>query len=252
VPSLVVSPDSQPLPTILFLHGGAYISGSAYGYRAGAGALATAADAAVLVPDYRLAPEHPFPAALDDSHAAYLWLLRQVPDPGQITIVGDSSGAGLALSLALTLKSRDEPLPAAVVLQCPALFLAAPIASDDEAERIAALYLGDHPRDDPIIDPLTADLHDLPQMLIQAATGDGRLADAKALGARAREQGVDVRLELYPVDAHGFHLFWSFLPEAADAIEAAGAFIRRTVGAEGNTVPRRSVAPLGHDVGGNM
>jgi acetyl esterase/lipase len=90
------------------------------------------------------------------------------------------------------------------------------------------MYLGGHPPDDPIIDPLSADLTGLPRMLIQAATGDGRLADAKALVARAREQGVDARLQLFPVDAHGFHLFWSFLPEAADAIEAAGTFIRET------------------------
>jgi acetyl esterase/lipase len=90
------------------------------------------------------------------------------------------------------------------------------------------MYLAGHPPDDPILDPLAADLSGLPRMLIQAATGDAWLADAKAVASRARDHGVDVRLELYPVDAHAFHLFWSFLPEAADAIEAAGSFIRQT------------------------
>jgi acetyl esterase/lipase len=93
------------------------------------------------------------------------------------------------------------------------------------------MYLAGHPLEDPVVDPLAADLTGLPPMLIQAATGDARLADAKALAARAPTYGVDARLQLFPVDAHAFHLFWSFLPEAADAIEAAGAFIRQTSGA---------------------
>jgi acetyl esterase/lipase len=94
------------------------------------------------------------------------------------------------------------------------------------------MYLGGHPPDDPIVDPLRADLSGLPKMLIQAATGDWCLADAKALAARAREHGTDVRLQLFPVDAHAFHLFWSFLPEAADALQAAGTFIRETISRE--------------------
>jgi acetyl esterase/lipase len=90
----------------------------------------------------------------------------------------------------------------------------------------AASYLAGHPVEDPIVSPLRADLTGLPPMLIQAATGDARLADAKALAGRAEEHGVEVRLELFPVDAHAFQLFWSFLPEAADALDAAGAFIK--------------------------
>ena len=92
--------------------------------------------------------------------------------------------------------------------------------------RCADAYLNGHPVDDPVVDPLAADLAGLPPILIQAATGDGRLADAEGLAVRARAQGVEVRLELYPVQAHAFQLFWSFLPEAADAFEAAGEFIR--------------------------
>ena len=86
--------------------------------------------------------------------------------------------------------------------------------------------LGDHPPRDPILDPLAADLSGLPPMLIQTATGDARLTDSRRLAARARDHGVDARLRLFAIDAHAFHLFWSFLPEAADAMDAAGAFIR--------------------------
>jgi epsilon-lactone hydrolase len=237
VSALLVSPARDTAATVIYLHGGAWVSGSAFGYRANAGALAAAGQTGVLVPDYRLAPEHPYPAALDDSLNAYRWLLERATAPERITLVGDSSGAGLALSLLLTLRDQSVWLPGAVVLQCPVIDLAlrlghdsrkivAPVATDDEVRRCVALYLAGHPVDDPIVDPLSADLTGLPPMLIQAATGDARLADAKALVARARNHNVDARLELFPVDAHGFHLFWSFLPEAADAIEAAGAFIR--------------------------
>lgn len=192
----------------------------------------------MLVPEFRLAPEYPFPAPLEDCLRAYRWLLKRSP-PERLSLAGDSSGASLVLSLLLTLRGAGEPLPAAVVLQCPVVDLSLrlardpgvsppPVATDTEVRRVTAMYLGDHPPDDPIVDPFSADLTGLPPTLIQAATGDGRLADARALAARAREHGVDARLQLFPVDAHGFHLFWSFLPEAADAIEAAGAFIRET------------------------
>jgi epsilon-lactone hydrolase len=237
ISSLVVSPQDYDVATVLYLHGGGYVLGSAFGYQAQAGALATAAQTGVLVPDYRLAPEHPFPAAVDDAVSAYFWLLDQGIPPEQVTVAGDSSGGGLTLSLLLTLKGQRAALPGATVLFCPWVDLplrlerdhaqpVAPLAGIDEARRIAALYLAGHPDDDPIVDPLSADLTGLRPMLIQAATGDARLKDAKALAARARDHSVDVRLELFPVDAHGFHLFWSFLPEAADAMEAAGAFIR--------------------------
>jgi acetyl esterase/lipase len=240
VPSLVVSPGEGHPPTVLYLHGGGYVIGSAFGYQPHAGALAAAAQTGLLVPDYRLAPEHPFPAALDDARHAYLWLREQTPDPDGVVLAGDSSGAGLALSLLLALKRDRLPLPAATVVFCPWLVLTpeagsesdAPLATDDDVRRCVEAYLSGHPVDDPIVDPLGADLTGLPPMLIQAATGDARLADAKALAARAQDHGVDARLELFPVQAHAFQLFWSFLPEAADAMDAAGAFIRGRRGAE--------------------
>ena len=250
VSSLLVSGAEDAPASVLYLHGGGYVFGSAFGYRPQAGAIATAARTGVLLPDYRLAPEHPFPAAVDDSVSAYRWLLERGVAPGQLTVAGDSSGGGLVLSLLLTLAKQKLPQPGAVVLMCPWLDLSlrlerepgnpiAPVATDEEARNCAAMYLAGHPFDDPVVDPLSADLTGLPPMLIQAATGDARLADAKALAARARGYGVDARLALFPVDAHAFHLFWSFLPEAADAIEAAGAFIREAGGA-GRAEPRAS------------
>jgi acetyl esterase/lipase len=251
VSSLLVSSSEDPPATVLYLHGGGYVFGSAFGYRAHAGAIAMAARTGVLLPDYRLAPEHPFPAAVDDSLSAYQWLLGRGIAPEQVTVAGDSSGGGLVLSLLLTLARQNSPQPGAVVLMCPWLDLSlrlkrepsnpiAPGAADEEARNCAAMYLAGHSLDDPVVDPLAADLTGLPPMLIQAATGDARLADAKALAARAQTYGVDARLALFPVDAHGFHLFWSFLPEAADAIEAAGAFIREAHG-RGRAEPRAAV-----------
>lgn len=234
VSSLIVSPRVGHPPTVLYIHGGGYVIGSAFGYQPHAGALAAAAQTGILLPDYRLAPEHPFPAAVEDVQRAYLWLREQTPDPDGVVVAGDSSGAGLLLSLLLTLKRDHLPLPAGAVIFCPWLDLAlrtgsttdAPLATDEDVRRCVEAYLAGHPADDPIVDPLRADLSGLPSMLIQAATGDARLADAKALAANAQDHGVDARLELFPVEAHAFQYFWSFLPEAADAMEAAGRFIR--------------------------
>jgi epsilon-lactone hydrolase len=251
LPALVVSPPDHPDPTVLFLHGGAYVVGSAFGYQPHAGALAAAARTGLLVPDYRLAPEHPYPAAVEDAVSAYRWLLDQGVEAGRIVVAGDSAGAGLVMSLLLTLKRDGEPQPAGAVLLCPWVDLTlrdttipgaappidAPMTSDAEISRCVDAYLGGHPADDPIVDPLGADLQGLPPLLIQAATGDARVADAKALAARAREQGVEASLDLYPVEAHAFQLFWSFLPEAADAFEAAGEFIRE-VAARGRVETR--------------
>jgi acetyl esterase/lipase len=248
VPSLVVSPVDRPEPTVVYLHGGGYVLGSAFGYQSHAGALAAAAHTGVLVVDYRLAPEHPFPAALDDSLSAYRWLLDQGVAPERVTIAGDSAGGGLVMSLLMSLKQEGEPAPGGAVLLCPWLDLGlrhaqaagaapvdAPMGTEAEVIRCANAYLNGHPFDDPIVDPLAADLAGLPPLLVQAATGDARVADAEALASRARAQGVDVRLELYPVEAHAFQLFWSFLPEAADAFEAAGEFIREIAAGSGSS-----------------
>jgi epsilon-lactone hydrolase len=243
VPSFLVGADigpTGPAPTILYLHGGGYVMGSAFGYRHLAGALALAADASVLLPEYRLAPEHPFPAAVEDALRGYLWMLDSGTAPGQVTVVGDSAGAGLALSLMITLQQEKLPLPGGSVLMCPGIDLTfekldeAPVVSDepqpalslDQLRSFANSYIGGHPIDDPVLSPLKADLTGLPPMLIQGGTGDVIVVDAHRLAEHAGRCGVDVRLELYPVPTHDFHIFWSFLPEAADALQQAGGFIR--------------------------
>jgi monoterpene epsilon-lactone hydrolase len=226
VSSLVVAQEPDDPPTVLHLHGGAYVLGSAFGYTPLAGALALAAETGVLVPDYRLAPEHPFPAAIEDAVSAYRWMLDRGGDAGDLTISGDSAGGGLVVSVLLTLKREGLPQPGGAVLMCPWVDLAVELRDDETMRRSAAAYLGGHPADDPIASPLGADLTGLPPLLIQAGTGDDRLADPNALTDHARAPGVDARLELYPVDAHVFQMFWSFLPEAKEALQAAGRYVR--------------------------
>jgi len=245
VPSLLVTPDSSGPTTLLYLHGGGHMLGSAFGYRPLAGALAAAAGTGALVPEYRLAPEHPFPASLEDALRAYQWLLDAAGEPRQVIVAADSSGGGLALSLLLRLKQEGLPLPGGTVLFCPWVDLTlrtlehAPagepqqLASIEAARRCVDAYLAGHPIDDPVVSPLTADLSGLPPMLVQAATGDHQRQDSHELVDRARSHGVDARLELYPVDTHVFQLFWSFLPEATDALHQAGRFARDA----GSTVP---------------
>jgi monoterpene epsilon-lactone hydrolase len=249
VPALVVAEEPAEPPGILYLHGGGFVLGSAFGYRPLAGALALAAGRGVLVADYRLAPEHPYPAALSDAHAAHRWMLKRGCDPAQVIIAGDSSGAGLALALLLGLRDERLPLPAGAALLCPAADITVSTAAldpDNPTHRVVRdfwracmdAFLAGHPPDDPLVSPLRGDLAGLPPLLIQAATGDLLLGEAHALNDRAQQHGVHTQLQLYPVDAHVFHLFWSFLPEAADALDAAGRFARTRTAAHRDATAR--------------
>jgi acetyl esterase/lipase len=241
VPSLVVAPPDGGDVTLLYLHGGGYVMGSAFGYRHIAGALALAAGTSALVPEYRLAPEHPFPAAPEDAYRAYSWMLAGGVDPGRIVVAGDSAGAGLALSLLQMVRRDGLPLPGGALLMCPGLDLTFddrdgldhgvhPGMTVDQLRGFAASYLGGHPADDPLVDPLAADLSGLPPMLVQAGTGDIVVDDAHRLVEHASRHGVEAKLELYPVSTHDFQIFWSFLPEAADAVAKAGAFVQGVAG----------------------
>jgi epsilon-lactone hydrolase len=241
VPALSLSTDEQPV-TVLYLHGGLYVLGSAYGYRPLAGALSVAANAAVLLPDYRLAPENPFPAAIEDTVSAYQWMLEQGVQPASVIFAGESSGAGLVISALLWLREQGLPMPGGSVLFCPGVDLTCAALLDrredltpafdyEHVRRLLDTYLDGHPADDPLVAPLEADLRGLPPMLIQVGTGDTLVGETRRLADRASDHGVDVELELYPVDTHSFQLFWSFLPEAADALGTAGQFIRRRSGA---------------------
>lgn len=229
------APSSQPA-TVLYLHGGVHTVGSAYGHRGVMGALA-AAGPTVLGPEYRLAPEHPFPAGLEDVERAYDWMLASGVDPERVVVVGDSSGAGLGMALLLKLRERGAPLPGGAVWLCPWVditgsTLRISARTNPLAETVAGVaiplvdaFLAGHPMDEPLLNPLRQDLTGLPPMLIQAATADPVREDAHQLTQRARAHGVQASLELYPVETHSFQIFWSFLPEAREAIESAQKFI---------------------------
>jgi acetyl esterase/lipase len=236
VPALRITPEAAAPATVLYLHGGGHVAGSAFGYRHLAGAIATAARAPALVIDYRLAPEHPYPAAVQDAVNAYLWLRDTGGDEGKVVVAGDSSAGGLIMSLLLALRERGLPLPAGAVLMCPWVDLAgrtqrppqdSPLVfSPDMAHRLAQAYLAGQPADDPLLDPLHTPLAGLPPLLIHAASGDAVLQEAQLLAQHAIQCGVEARITVYPVPTHDFHIFWSFLPEARDAIDEIGRFVR--------------------------
>lgn len=235
VPGLMLTTQPDQQATILFLHGGGYVTGSAFGYRPLAGALAAAADAGVLVPDYRLAPEHPYPAALDDCLSAYQWMLARDIPADRITLAGDSIGGALVLKLMLMLRDQGLPMPRGGALMCPGFDATGTafkhLMSPERYETIRScgeLYLDGRSPKDPAVNPLYADLTGLPPLLIQAATGDVVRDEAETLAELAAKHGVDVKFVLYPGDMHVFHIFWSFLPEASDALRQIGDFANRT------------------------
>ncbi|GAA1957675.1 alpha/beta hydrolase fold domain-containing protein [Amycolatopsis minnesotensis] len=247
-PALRLTPatvQDGPPAAILYVHGGGHVAGSAFGYRHLAGAIAAAARTPALVVDYRLAPEHPYPTGLHDVLAAYRWLLGTGTAPDRITVTGDSSGAGLVLSLLLALRAEDLPQPAGAALMCPWVDLTgkaqqppseSPILFRPEAaRRYAEAYLDGHPEDDPLVDPLHTGLSGLPPLLIHAASGDSVRHEAQLLAEHAGACGVEVATTVYPVATHTFHLFWSFLPEAAAAVDQIGQFIRDRISATAAT-----------------
>ena len=237
VPALLVGANPDQAPGMLYLHGGGFVLASAFGYRPLAAALALASGSGVLVPDYRLAPEHPFPAAIDDAYAAYLWMLERTGSSRRLIVAGDSCGAGLALAVLLRARDDGMALPGGAALLSPVTDFRASSLVIDASDPTQVLlsrfwrggvdaYLAGHPVDDPLVSPGLGDLSGLPPLLIQAAAADLFLSDSQALSERANEQGIPTELQLYPTDAHLFHLFWSFLPEAADAVDAVGDFVR--------------------------
>ncbi|HEU0191105.1 MAG TPA: alpha/beta hydrolase fold domain-containing protein [Mycobacterium sp.] len=226
-------------PRILHLHGGGYVAGSAAGATDLAYRLARATGGIVDIVDYRLAPEHPCPAAVEDSVRAYRWLLENDDVvPGQVVITGESSGGGLAVAAILLAGESGLPKPAGIVAICPLVDLTLggatidasadtePICSRGFLTNVASLYLqGRHPTD-PLASPLHGDLRGLPALLIQAAENEALFSDAERLATAARAAGVDVELQTYPDSVHVFPLF-AFLPEASSAIASLAAFSRR-------------------------
>ncbi len=224
---------------VVHLHGGAYVLGSPATHRAIGAALARSTRAAVVLPDYRLAPEHPFPAALDDAEAVWRWLTDVAGvDPWRVAVSGDSAGGGLAAALLVRLLAEGVPHPACYLGWSPWLDLAGTGASlVDKADAdpwlpapllnpAALAYAGATPLTDPEVSPLYASLTGLPPTLLQVGGDEILLDDARRFVVRARAAGGDASVGVYPGLWHVFPAF-AGLPEARDAIAEAGAFIRR-------------------------
>lgn len=220
---------------ILYLHGGAYIAGGPQTHRGLASHLARACGQPVWVPDYRLAPEHPFPAALEDALSSYLALLEQDFHGSQITIAGDSAGGGLTLALALRLRDEGLPLPGKLVALSPwaDLTLAAQQANEqaDEImltwpglERGAQAYAGDQ-RKHPWVSPIHGDLTGLPPLLIITGSDEILLPDSEHLANLAQACGQEVHLAVYQGFWHVFPAHAGVLHAADDAMARISSFI---------------------------
>jgi len=209
---------------------------------------AMAAEACLASIDYRLAPEHPFPAALDDAAAAWRALLAGGADPRRCAIMGDSAGGGLALALALKLRDRGEPLPAAIVALSPWTDLAItgqscrrnaafdPVLKSDDLKMLAAQYLGRADPRDPYVSPLYGDPRGLPPTLFQVGSDEILRDDSERMAQRMREAGRDVTVEIWPRMPHVWHGFAPVLPEARRAILRIGEFVRRWTATESSAL----------------
>jgi len=233
----VAAPNARPDRTILYLHGGGYCIGSIGTHSRLAADLSRTAAARLLLLDYRLAPEHPFPAALDDAMCAYRWLLDKQVQPRQVAIVGDSAGGGLTAATLLALRDEGQPLPAAGVCLSPWLDLtlsggsmdakaaADPMVQRAPLKRMADAYVGGGDVRAPLASPLFGDLAGLPPLLVQVGTAETLLDDSTRFAERVREAGGDVTLEVWDEMVHVWHAFAFVLPEGREAIDKIAAFL---------------------------
>lgn len=236
----LIPPDATPRSVILYLHGGAWTLGWTNIHRRMVAYLCRAAACRVLAVDYRLAPEHPFPAALEDCLGAYRWLLKGGSRPGDLIIVGDSAGGNLTLATLMSLRDAGEPLPDAAVCISPATDLAGtgesfwtkhdPLQTPEFVLAMARHYASGQDLRSPLLSPQYGDLRGLPPLLIHAGGDEMFLSDATRLADKARAAGVDVRLVVWPRMWHVWHLLAPSLPEARQAIDAIGAFVRERPG----------------------
>ena len=236
------TPEAEPSRAVLFLHGGGYVSGSLDSHRHMIGQAGREAQTRTLSLAYRLAPEHPFPAALDDVIAGYHFLLSQGFDPKRIAVAGESAGGGLAIAMLVSLRDRGVPLPACTWCSSPWVDLEAiggsmtakasvdPLIQKSYLMELAMAYLkGVDPRT-PLASPLYADLRGLPPMLIQVGSAETLLDDAVRLAGVAGAADVRVRLEVWPDMIHAWHLFYPQLADGRRALAQVGAFIRSMLG----------------------
>ena len=235
----IAMPGSANGRVVLYLHGGAYVLGSNRTHRELASRIAQEAAARVLVVDYRLAPEHPFPAAVEDALTAYRWLRRQGVAAASIAIAGDSAGGGLTLATLLALRDAGEALPACAVCLSPWTDLegtgasAQPGGADDPMIAVSGLrdsgrmYAADQLRN-PLAAPLHGNFKGLPPLLIQVGTREVLLDDSTRVADKARAAGVPVRLE---IEEGAYHVWQAVphLPESQDALRRIGVFVRERI-----------------------
>lgn len=244
VPTLrITAPGAEPDRAILYLHGGGYVFGSPRSHRDLGEFLSRAAKAQVFLLDYRLAPEHPFPAAVDDATAAYRWLLESGFKPERIAVSGDSAGGGLCVATLLSIRNHKLPMPACAVplspwadLECTSETFTTKAKDDPMVQRemthqLAGMYVpnGGNLRD-PLVSPLHGDLKGLPPLLIQVGERETLLGDSQRLEQLAKKAGVPVTLEIEPGQIHVYQIFASRLDEGVTAIDRIGRFIRRHTG----------------------
>lgn len=247
VEAIAAAPENghdDSAPTILYLHGGAFLIGSAAIYREQSARLATAANARTVTLDYRLAPEHPYPAALDDTVNAFLALIERGVQPDRIVIAGDSAGGNLALAASMRLRDSGQPLPAGLVLLSPWVDLSCSgksmetnanprhLAQRQGLLESASTYLAGEPTGSPLASPLFGDLTQLPPALIQVGSLETLLDDSRELARRAAAAGANARLQIFDGMIHEWHLLSALLPPdqpldgAQQAIEDIGKFVR--------------------------
>ena len=228
---------------LMYLHGGGYVFGNLDSHRDIGWRLAEASGMRVLMVDYRLAPEHPFPAALEDATECYRWLMEEGIAPSRVAIGGDSAGGGLAVALLINLRNLGIPLAAACILLSPwtdlsmggdsiaANATADPMLSGPILEKMANYYLGRRDRKAPLASPLFGDLAGLPPMMIQVGSLEVLRSDAERLAGKIRDAGGEASLEVWSGMFHVFQVFAARVPEGKKAILQLGEFLSNKTGA---------------------
>jgi monoterpene epsilon-lactone hydrolase len=232
------TPDADPSRVLLFLHGGGYVSGSITSHRTMVAEAGRQAGMRTLALDYRLAPEHPYPAALEDALAGYRFLLSSGIEARNIAVAGDSAGGGLTIATLVSLRDAGLALPRCAWCISPWVDLemtgasidgkaaADPMIQRPYLEELASAYAARRERRDPLISPLLADLRGLPRLLVQVGSAETLLDDAVRLAGTAGAADVAVTLEVYPEMIHVWPLFHQQLAAGRRALAAAGRFMR--------------------------
>ena len=234
----LVPSGCQDAPVLLYLHGGAYVSGSSKTHRSMVSHIATKAGVRALLPNYRLAPEDPFPAGLNDCVKVYLDLVRSGVDPANIAIGGDSAGGGMTMAVLLSLRDAGAPLPRTAVLLSPWLDLTGqgdsirsradedPLFDGKDMPRAASHYAPSEELENPLISPVYADVHDLPPTLIQVGDHEILLSDSTRIAEKMTADDVQVTLQVWPDMWHVFQYFIGRMPESERAIDDIATYLR--------------------------